>query len=105
MIAENIWSFYEAFSAKIACIWLSAWAIRKKAEVDYPLGPTSRTVRWTIVILGFAAGYYVEGPDLGYVRVIAGFVALAFLCWPNLAVHLTNVFKVTEPNGTNDHNR
>ena len=45
MQTGNILSFYGSFSAKIACIWLSVWAIRRQAEADYPLDNTARVVR------------------------------------------------------------
>jgi|SRR5580698_2886614 hypothetical protein len=93
MLLASFLSFYGSYSAKIACIWLSVWAIRWKAEADYPLDRFARIVRWTVVALGFAIGYYVPGPGLGYVRVAGGFLGLAFLCWPNFAYHLTNVFR------------
>jgi hypothetical protein len=93
VIAGNILSFYGSLSAKIACIWLSVWAIRRKAEADYPLDRFARTVRWAAVVAGFAIGYYVTGPDLGYVWVAGGTLGLAFLCWPNFAYHLTNLFR------------
>jgi hypothetical protein len=97
MAAENIFSFYWSYSAKITCIWLSVWAIRKKADADYRLSPTARAVRWTIVAIGFIVGYYAPGDDFGpYVRVAGGFLALGFLCWPNFAYHLTNVFIRTD---------
>jgi hypothetical protein len=86
-------SFYGSYSAKIACIWFSVWAIRRKAEVDYPLDRSARLVRWLAVAAGFAAGYYVPGSDLWYLRVAGGFLGLAFLCWPNFAYHLTNFFR------------
>jgi hypothetical protein len=93
MMIGNIMSFYGSFSATIACIWLSIWAIRRKAEIDYPLDRSARIVRWAIVAAGFVVGYYVPGPGLAYVRVAGGFVGLAFLCWPNFAYHLTKLFK------------
>ena len=93
MQTGNILSFYGSFSAKIACIWLSVWAIRRQAEADYPLDNTARVVRWATVAVGFAIGYYVPGPKLGYVRLAGGFLGLAFLCWPNFAYHLTDLFR------------
>jgi hypothetical protein len=93
MTVGNVLSFYGSFSAKIACIWLSVWAIRRSAEADYPLDRSARVVRWVTVAVGFAVGYYVPGPKLGYVRVAGGFLGLAFLCWPNFAYHLTNLFR------------
>jgi|SRR6476646_1487353 len=91
MLLTNIFSFYGAFSAKIACIWLAFWAIRKSGDVDYPLDNFARGIRWLIVVIGFTLGYYIPGPNLAYLRVIAGSVGLALLCWPNLAYHLANL--------------
>jgi hypothetical protein len=93
MMSGNIVSFYWSYSAKIACIWLSVWAIRRKAEVDYPLDRSARVVRWVTVAVGFATGYYVPGSELWYIRVAGGFLGLAFLCWPNFSYHLTNLFR------------
>jgi hypothetical protein len=91
--AGSILSFYGSYSAKIACIWFSVWAIRKKADADYPLGRPARVVRWIAVVVGFAVGYYAPKPEFWYVRVAGGFFGLAFLYWPNFAFHLTNIFK------------
>ena len=77
-------SFYSALSAKIVCIWLSLWAIRRKSEVDYPLSPSARWIRWLVVLLGFSVAYFAP---LRSVRLVSGFAALAFLCWPNCAYH------------------
>jgi len=93
MVIGSILSFYATLSAKIVCIWLSVWAIRKKAEVDYPLDRTARLVRWAVVVVGFAIGYYVPGSEFAYTRIGGGFLGLAFLCWPNFAYHLTNLFR------------
>ncbi len=97
MVIASFFSFYASFSAKIACIWLSVWAIRHKAEVDYPLDNPSRLVRWALVVAGFTAGYYLPGARLAHARVVCGFVALGFLCWPNFAYHLTNFFRKKVP--------
>jgi hypothetical protein len=93
MTIGNIVSFYGSYSAKIACIWLSVWAIRRKSEIDYPLDQPARVVRWLTVAVGFAVGYWVPGSELWYLRVVGAFVGLAFLCWPNFAYHLTNLFR------------
>jgi hypothetical protein len=93
MRTGNIVSFYGSYSAQIVCIWLPVWAIRRKAEVDHPLDQTARVVRWITVAVGFAAGYYVPGSELWYLRVTGAFVGLAFLCWPNFAYHVTNLFR------------
>ena len=97
MVVASLLSFYGSFLAEIACIWLSVWAIRRKAEVDYPLDNRSRFVRWSVVVAGFAIGYYVPGPGFAYIRVAGGFLALGFLCWPNFAYHLTNLLRGKSP--------
>ncbi len=86
---SGLLDFYGALSAKIACIWLSVWAIRRKSEVDYPLGTSAQWIRWIVVLLGFTVAYFAPFKSL---RLASGFTALAFLCWPNLAYHLTNLF-------------
>jgi hypothetical protein len=88
--ADGILSFYGALSPKIACIWLSVWAIRKKAEVDVPLDSYARAVRCTVVVVGFVFGYIA---DFKYLRLGSGFVGLVFLCWPNCGHYLVNLFK------------
>src|SRR5271167_2344927 len=93
MMTGNILSFYGALSAKIVCIWLSVWAIRRNAEADYALDRLARAVRWVVVFLGFAVAYYVPGPGLWCVRVAGGVLGLAFLCWPNFAYHLTRLLR------------
>ncbi len=97
MSGAGFLSFYGSYAAKITCIWLSVWAIRKKAEADYPLDRSARIVRWTTVTVGFAIGYYVPRPEFWFVCVAGGFLGLAFLCWPNFAYHLTNLFRRSAP--------
>jgi hypothetical protein len=92
MKVEGILPFYAALSAKVACIWLSVWVLRKKGDVDYPLNGPARAVRWAMVVMGFAIGYYTPRPELWYVRMAGGFLGLAFLCWPNFAYYLTKLF-------------
>jgi hypothetical protein len=97
MVATGFLSFYASYSAKIACVWLSVWAIRWKAEIDYPLDRSARIVRWVTVVVGFAIGYFVPDPGLWYVRVAGGFLGLGILCWPNFAYHLTNLLRRSAP--------
>lgn len=78
-------------SSKIAGIWLSVWAIRYQGQLDYKLSSRARLVRWAVVALGFSTAS-TPGANLGAVRLWGGFVGLCFLCWPNLAYHLTRVF-------------
>lgn len=79
-----------SFAAGVICIWLSVWAIRKKADVDYKLDSTSQLLRWALVVVGFLVAH-LPGSSLGYVRVGGYVVGLAFLCWPNFAYHLTHL--------------
>jgi hypothetical protein len=72
-------------------IWFVVWAIRHKYKWDYKLSSMAKAVRWAVVtvcylllatgILGVAA-----------VRLFVLAVGLCFLCWPNFAYHLTNIF-------------
>jgi hypothetical protein len=89
-IRNFLW-FYGSFSAKIACIWLSVWLIRKKAEADYPLDRSAHLVRWTVILAGFGVGYYLQ--DLWYLRIGGRFLGLVFLCWPNFAYRLVQLFR------------
>ena len=92
MLIADILSFYGKLSAKIACIWLSVWVVRRSTGVDYSLDRSAKAVRWAIVAIGLAIGY-VPGPNFGYVRLGGFLLGLAFLCWPNFAYHLTALFK------------
>ena len=75
---------------KSLAIWFSVWAVRYNAGWDYRLSSTARMVRWAVVALGYLMAASLPGPAA--VRLIAGFAGLGFLCWPNFAYHLTNVF-------------
>lgn len=70
--------------------WLSVWAIRYKTDCDYKLSPTARTVRWLVVLVGYVLAASL--PGRGIVRIVPGLAGLFFLCWPNLAYHLTTFF-------------
>jgi len=71
-------------------IWLAIWAIRYKADWDYKLSGTAKAVRWGVVAMGYVLAAALPGP--GFVRLVPGITGLLFLCWPNLAYHLTNLF-------------
>jgi hypothetical protein len=91
---ENLFSFYGRLSPKIACIWLSVWTIRRKAEADYALDWFSRVLRWSVVVIGFVLGYVAP---VRYLRVASGVVGLIFLCWPNCAYYTANLFRRGSP--------
>jgi|ERR1035438_8826128 hypothetical protein len=71
-------------------LWLSLWAIRYKAAWDYNMSDTAKAVRWGVVGIGYALAAALPGPPI--VRVVPGVLGMGFLCWPNLAYHLTNLF-------------
>ncbi len=73
---------------KSMSIWFAVWAVRYKAEWDYKLSPTAKTVRWAVVAIGYLLA--VSLPT-GFMRIITGFIGLGFLCWPNFAYHLTKL--------------
>ncbi len=70
-------------------IWFASWALRYRLGWDYKLSTVAVATRWTIVLLGYLLGVSLPTPPS---RLICGFVGLGFLCWPNLAYHLTNLF-------------
>jgi len=73
-----------------AVLWFCAWAVHHpRAGWDYRLSNAAKATRWTIILVGYVLA--VSLPALT-ARSIAEFIALAFLCWPNLAYHLTNLF-------------
>jgi hypothetical protein len=72
-------------------LWLSIWAVRFSAGIDYTLSAQGKTIRWTVVVICFALTS-VPGASLGWFRVSWYLVGLAFLCWPNLAYHLGKLF-------------
>ncbi|MDP8989791.1 MAG: DUF3592 domain-containing protein [Acidobacteriota bacterium] len=72
--------------------WFSAWAIRRRWQLDYNLSVRARSVRWAIVATGYSMTL-TPGTELWVVRVCGGFTGLGFLCWPNFAYHLTKVFE------------
>lgn len=72
----------------VICIWLSVWAIRKRAEIDNPLDKTSMLFRWAVVLVGFTCAA-VPGERFAVFRIVGGFTALAFLCWPDFAYRVT----------------
>ena len=82
--------------AAVACIWLSAWFLRRKYEVDYQLDWKGHLIRWLVVASGFYVAAALRGPQYTVHRVTAGVVGLAFLCWPNISYHLSRVLRHSE---------
>lgn len=71
-------------------LWFSAWALRRKLGWDYKLSKAAQMVCWGVVGIGYGVATSTLGP--GPVRAVALVVGLCFLCWPNLAYRLTNIF-------------
>jgi len=72
-------------------LWLSIWAVRFSAGVDYKLSVRGRTIRWLVVVLCFSLTS-MPGAGLGWFRLSSYLLGLAFLCWPNIAYHLSKLF-------------
>ena len=79
-------------------IWFAVWAICYRAEADEELDGTGKAIRWGVVVLGYLIASLV-GSKLGWIRVVAGFIGLLFLCWPNFAYRLRNAFRHDSPAG------
>jgi hypothetical protein len=77
-------------AASAASVWLLFWAIRRTYEVDEKLDRRAQILRWSIIAAGFAATL-PPGSTFKWVRIIGGFLGLAFLCWPNFAYHLRHL--------------
>jgi hypothetical protein len=70
-------------------IWFASWAVRRKGKWDYRLSAAAEVTRWGAALGGYILAASLPTPAL---RLTAGFTGLAFLCWPNLAYHLANLF-------------
>jgi hypothetical protein len=77
---------------KVLGIWIAAWAFRRKYELDQKLDRGMQTLRWAVVFAGFALAE-IPGSKAAWARLSGGFTALAFLCWPNFACHVTRLFR------------
>src|SRR5579863_7670787 len=71
-------------------IWFAVWAIRYRAAWDFKLGSVAKLLRWTVVGIGYLFAASLPGPAV--VRLVPGLIGLCFLCWPNFAYHLNNIF-------------
>jgi hypothetical protein len=78
------------------CVWVPLYAIR--GEFDRELSPKARTIRWTVVLVGWVLAS-LPGPKPNYLAAIAGIAALAFLWWPNFAYHLTRLIEWAKARG------
>lgn len=81
---------FSFLAQKSISIWIMVWAIRYGAGWDYKLSRLAKRVRWIVVITGYLLAAFLPGPSIG--RLVSGFLGLIFLCWPNFAYHLTNLF-------------
>ncbi|MGO9239834.1 MAG: DUF3592 domain-containing protein [Bryobacteraceae bacterium] len=71
-------------------IWFVIWALRYKWGWDYKLNTVAKNARWGVVCICYLLAAGLPGP--GPVRAVSGLVGLVFLCWPNFAYYLTNLF-------------
>lgn len=72
-----------------AGIWFASWALRHRAGWDYKLSGVAEATRWATVLVSYLLAVLLPTPAT---RLISGFVGLAFLCWPNFAYYLTNLY-------------
>ena len=87
--------------AKLTCIWLAVWSIRKRYDVDYRLALPSHVVRWTFIVAGFALTA-VRGAELAALRIAGLWIGLAFLCWPNFAYHIARLLRLQKDSERDD---
>ena len=71
-------------------IWLAIWALRYRAGWDYKLSSAAKTVRWSVVAVGYLLAASLPGPAV--VRLVPGCVGIGFLCWPSFAYRLAKPF-------------
>jgi hypothetical protein len=100
-VLKSVWHHYEIMELQAAVsqagyllegsagIWFSSWALRYRIGCDYKLSGVAEATRWTIILVGYLLAAALPIP---MARLISGFVGLAFLCWPNFAYHLTNLY-------------
>ena len=74
-------------------IWLTSWAIRRRYELDYELDPSEQVLRWSVVVISFVIVGRSPGPGHLISRAVPLIVGLSFLCWPNLGLHLAQLFR------------
>lgn len=91
-ILEQMWANASRLAQAEVCIWFVVWGIRRKGEMDEKLDRTMHMVRWAIACGGWLLAS-IPGTRFGPARAVIGIVGFAFLCWPNFAYHLTNVFR------------
>jgi hypothetical protein len=85
-------SYLGGLASGAVSVWFFFWVYRRKYELDYKLDKTAQTMRWLIVLFGFAIAL-IPGPQFKIPRIIAGVMLVAFLAWPNFAHHLTVLFR------------
>lgn len=91
MLVDN-YTYAARLAADAACVWFAVWAIRKKYALDYPVEYTAKVVRWSLVVVSFVLAL-LRQPEFRPIRIFAGILLLAFLCWPNFAYRLVNLFR------------
>jgi hypothetical protein len=81
--------------AAILNVWFAFWAIRWRGDLDIPLDTTAKVVRWTVAISFLSFPFaFLHLIDVAAFRLCVGLIGWAFLCWPNLAFHFTNLLRI-----------
>lgn len=89
---DQMWSNASRLAAAEICIWLVVWSIRHRGELDEKLDVTAKLIRWAVVLGGWLLAS-IPGGKFGPFRAVAGVLGLLFLCWPNFAYRLGNLFR------------
>lgn len=76
-------------------VWLIAWGIRRRYELDEELTAREKIIRWAVV-LACLAMTFVPGSGLAAVRVIFWLIGLSFVAWPNFARSFVRMFSRNE---------
>jgi uncharacterized membrane protein YcfT len=96
MFAGTI-QYLSRLSGSVVSVWFVAWAIRRRGEFDIKLTKLEQLLRWLVVAVCFALTL-LPSSQLAIPRVIAGLTGICFVAWPNLAHHLSVLFRLIPAN-------
>jgi len=74
-------------AGRVAGIWLTSWAIRRRLGVNTKLTTQEHVTRWCVVLLCLVI-MLLQGPQFLIARIAAGLIGLWFLVWPNVSHHV-----------------
>ena len=75
-------------------LWFAVWVIRYRGDLDRKLDPIALRLRWGIAGVTHALVIFAsEWLNYPATRIAVWAVGAAFLAWPNLAYHLTELLR------------